>query len=294
MFHGGTVLSKSTLANEAHSIRNKMPRKYQRISKPVPMMQVEYDVVVVGSGYGGAVAASRMARAGKSVCLLELGKEQWPGEYPIDLAKAVEQLHVSGEVFKDDSGEVMIEKGDPTGLYHLIVGDGQNAFVANGTLQGNNSDILGLGGTSLLNANVFLKADSRTLAQDVFPPEIRADPASLDKCRVHIISSNPSDYSRAESVLQPQPYPETYPPLNKLNVLEEQAGLLGKEYSKRFYRVPQTTTFEDGLNSMGVEQSHSTLSGQDATGVNDSSKNSTLMNYLPDAWNRGAEMYPQI
>jgi hypothetical protein len=92
-------------------------------------------------------------------------------------------------------------------------------------------------------------------------------------------------------VLQPQPYPETFARLDRLAVLEEQAGLLGEEYKKRFRRVPQTTTFEDGVNNMGVQQSQSTLSGQDATGVNDGSKNSTLMNYLPDAWNRGAEMY---
>lgn len=41
------------------------------------MMRPEYDVVVIGSGYGGGVAASRMARAGKSVAVLELGKEKW-------------------------------------------------------------------------------------------------------------------------------------------------------------------------------------------------------------------------
>ena len=40
-------------------------------------MRHEYDVVVVGSGYGGGVAASRMARGGQSVCLLELGSEKW-------------------------------------------------------------------------------------------------------------------------------------------------------------------------------------------------------------------------
>jgi choline dehydrogenase-like flavoprotein len=41
------------------------------------MMRPEYDVVVVGSGYGAGVAASRMARAGKTVAVLELGNEKW-------------------------------------------------------------------------------------------------------------------------------------------------------------------------------------------------------------------------
>jgi hypothetical protein len=91
-------------------------------------------------------------------------------------------------------------------------------------------------------------------------------------------------------VLQPVPYPEDFPTLPKLKVLEEQAKLLGPEYEKRFKRVPLTTTFKAGLNNMGVFQHASTLSGEDSTGINDGSKNSTLMNYLPDAWNHGAEM----
>ena len=41
-----------------------------------------YSVVVVGSGYGGAIAAARIARAGQDVCVLERGKELHPGEYP--------------------------------------------------------------------------------------------------------------------------------------------------------------------------------------------------------------------
>ena len=81
IFQGGIPLSTSALASESEQLRSEVPEKYRRISRPVPMMRPEYDVVVVGSGYGGAVAASRMARAGKSVCLLELGKERWPGEY---------------------------------------------------------------------------------------------------------------------------------------------------------------------------------------------------------------------
>lgn len=51
--------------------------RYPRLSRPVPMIRPEYDVVVIGSGYGGGVAASRMARAGKRVAVLELGKEKW-------------------------------------------------------------------------------------------------------------------------------------------------------------------------------------------------------------------------
>jgi hypothetical protein len=96
------------------------------------------------------------------------------------------------------------------------------------------------------------------------------------------------DYERAEEVLQPERYPEDFPTLPKLEVLKKQAEHMG--LINQFSRVPQTTTFKDGVNNMGVRQNKSTLSGQDATGVNDGSKNSTLMNYLPDAWNHGAEM----
>jgi len=97
-------------------------------------MRTEYDVVVVGSGYGGAVAASRMARAGQSVCLLELGKERWPGEYPVDLKSAAPEIRVTGKLDKDYK-LAEFDAGDPQGLYHLILGEGQHAFVANGICQ---------------------------------------------------------------------------------------------------------------------------------------------------------------
>lgn len=35
----------------------------------------------------------------------------------------------------------------------------------------------------------------------------------------------------------------------------------------------------------------SALTGMDSTGVNDGSKSSTLVTYLSDAWNWGAEVY---
>lgn len=57
-------------------------KKFPRLSKPVELLRPSYDVVVIGSGYGGGVAASRMARGGQSVCLLERGKERWRTSIP--------------------------------------------------------------------------------------------------------------------------------------------------------------------------------------------------------------------
>ncbi|KAE9391530.1 FAD/NAD(P)-binding domain-containing protein [Gymnopus androsaceus JB14] len=222
--------------------------RFPRLSRPVVMMRPEYEVVVIGSGYGGGVAASRMARAGKRVAILELGKERWPGEFPVTPADVAPEVHVSGDV-RNNSPFKDLDAGKPTGLYHLMIGEGQNAFVGNG-----------LGGTSLLNANVFLGCDRRTLQLNAWPVEIREDPSTLDPY-----------YAKAAEMLQPSPYPSDYPSLKKLSVLEKQAKALGQ--GENFYRVPQTTFFHNGLNNAGVEMKASTGSGQDY------------------AWNHGAEIF---
>jgi NADPH-dependent 2,4-dienoyl-CoA reductase/sulfur reductase-like enzyme len=61
---------------ETMSASNAKTDDYPILSHPFESMKLEYDVVVVGSGYGAGVAASRMARAGKSVAVLELGWER--------------------------------------------------------------------------------------------------------------------------------------------------------------------------------------------------------------------------
>lgn len=47
--------------------------------------QRRYDAVVVGSGFGGSIAARRLAAAGKSVLVLERGRRYRPGEFPRDV-----------------------------------------------------------------------------------------------------------------------------------------------------------------------------------------------------------------
>jgi len=53
-----------------------------RLARSLEHAQPHYDVIVVGSGYGGGVAASRLARAGKRVAVLERGREFVTGEFP--------------------------------------------------------------------------------------------------------------------------------------------------------------------------------------------------------------------
>ncbi|CAI2165946.1 11911_t:CDS:2 [Funneliformis geosporum] len=233
---------------------------YPHISLPIHKMKPHYDAVVIGSGYGGGIAASRMSRAGKRVALLEKGKERWPGEYPNSTTKWLKEIQYS-------SPKTHI--GKKTGMYHIYNGSDQDAFVA-----------CGLGGTSLINGNVALEADDRVWQMSAWPDEIRKDLDSIKR-----------GYERAGEMLEPCKYPTHFPELPKLKTLEAQAKLLGNNYHKNFRRVPITVTFENRVNAAGVRQRASTLSGNDGTGINDGSKNSTLMNYIPDAWNHGCEIF---
>jgi NADPH-dependent 2,4-dienoyl-CoA reductase/sulfur reductase-like enzyme len=141
-------------------------RAFPRLARHPLSIKPEYDVVVVGSGYGGGVAASRMVRAGKSVCVLELGKEIWPGEYPHTLKDAMREYSLSGRILGK-----MVSIGKAAGLYHTVKGEGQDVFLG-----------CGLGGTSLINAGVFLKPDERLLEAAEWPEEIRENPADLEQC----------------------------------------------------------------------------------------------------------------
>src|ERR1035437_10631395 len=63
------------------------------LSTPWAQRKNKYDFVIIGSGYGGAIAAARLAAANlnpkPSVCMLERGKERQPGEFPETLAGVI-------------------------------------------------------------------------------------------------------------------------------------------------------------------------------------------------------------
>lgn len=146
---------------------------------------------------------------------------------------------------------------------------------------------------------MFLEADDATLSMDTWPPEIRENPGCLKECWSIFLkkkrrtrrgtNSHRVDYQRVREVLEPTPYPDDWPKIQKMHVFERQAQRMG--LGSRYYKVPQTTRFRPGINSCGVDMLPSTLTGQDTTGVNDHSKTTTLVTYLADAWNWGAQMF---
>lgn len=90
-------------------------------------------------------------------------------------------------------------------------------------------------------------------------------------------------------MLQPAPYPYESRALRKYRVLQAQAAAVG--LAESCYAVPQTNSFESYTNVAGVDLHASSLSGQESTGSNDGSKNSTLVTYLADAWCFGSDIF---
>ena len=106
-----------------------------------------YDFVVIGSGYGGAISAARLANAAlnpkPSVCILERGKEWQPGQYP----------ETTPEVLAATRSDL-----NPLGLYEFL--NHPDISVIKGS---------GLGGTSLINANAALEADPKVFRDPRWP-----------------------------------------------------------------------------------------------------------------------------
>ncbi|HEX6419152.1 MAG TPA: GMC family oxidoreductase N-terminal domain-containing protein [Acidimicrobiales bacterium] len=236
-----------------------------RLSRPHSEMRERYDVVVVGSGYGGAITASRLARAGRSVCVLERGREIRAGEFPDNLLQAARQVQVQ-------RGSRRL--GSRTGLFDLRAGGDLSVVVG-----------CGLGGTSLINAGVSLRPPAWVFDDERWPSALRlanGGPAELDPY-----------FAAAERMLGATPYPDHLPTPSKLTVLERAAAgaatATGAPVAAE--RVPVNVSFAAGPNAAGVEQAPCILCGDCVTGCNHRAKNTVAENYLPDAVAHGAEVY---
>ena len=132
-----------------------------RLASSLDRLQPHYDVVVVGSGYGGGVAASRLARAGKRVAVLERGREFVTGEFPARFPDLRGEMQLTGK---------RLRLGSPTGLYDVRFGEDMHVLVG-----------CGLGGGSLINAGVALRPDPRVFRDPVWPGRDRRRTGCIDE-----------------------------------------------------------------------------------------------------------------
>ncbi len=233
-----------------------------------PRLDTIYDAIVIGSGYGGAISAQMLTEAGQKVLLLERGREILPGHYPRDLEGAARETQIT--TAKD--GRLT----DANGMLDLRIAGDMSVVIG-----------CGLGGTSLINANVALPADKRVFDQtdadgrNLWPAEYRSDgPAWAEG---ETANSLPNAYKAARHGLGSTPLPERYD-LPKLRALAQSA----KALNQPFERPPINVTFENGINAFGNPQAACTLCGDCCGGCNYGAKNTTLMNYLPHAAANGA------
>jgi len=228
-----------------------------RLSRPVEAIKGRYDVIVVGSGYGGGVTASRLSRAGKRVCVLERGREILTGEFPSKFPDLKNEFQVRGK---------SLATGPDSAIYDVRLGADMHVLVA-----------CGLGGGSLVNAGVSLRPDRRVFADDAWPGQIAQD-GLLDE-----------GYRRAEQWIRPQSDPRASE-MTKYKVLDKARAASGYELVAPRVAV----SFEANTNAAGIEQPACTRCGDCCAGCNVGAKNTVALTYLPDAARHGAEIFSGI
>ncbi|MGD8527257.1 MAG: GMC oxidoreductase [Methyloceanibacter sp.] len=220
-------------------------------------MRPSYDVVVVGSGYGGGIAAARLSRAGQHVCVLERGREVPVGGFPSRLPELRRELQVTNGAKRS---------GSRTGLYDVRLGSDINVVVG-----------CGLGGGSLINAGVALHPDARVFADEAWPNAVRDD-GLLEL-----------GFARASAMLRPTRHASA-PALTKYQALEAASGVFGTPP----VTAPVTVSFDDTVNPAGIAQAACTLCGDCCSGCNVGAKNSIAVTYLADAKTHGAEIFTEL
>jgi choline dehydrogenase-like flavoprotein len=217
-----------------------------------------FDVVIVGSGYGAAVAASRIAEWGAgaakppSVAVLERGLEYQPGDFPATLEALVAHVRMSG-------GTRAEIRGVADGLFDLKLGDDVSALVANG-----------LGGGSLINAGVAEQADDQTLADAAWPRPWRGDAVRWKQL-----------YDEAHTVLGAQPWASAEP--GKRPAMAQLARTLGRGATVRAVDLTITPA--------GSDAGSCTRCGNCFSGCNDGAKQTLARNLLGIARGHGAHLF---
>jgi cholesterol oxidase len=226
-----------------------------------------YDAIVIGSGFGGAVTACRLAEKGHSVLVLERGRRWEVADYPRGASPnwiwdQLQPQHLNGWI------DLRFFKG---------------MAVAQGA---------GVGGGSLIYANVSVEAKKELFDQG-WPPEITYDALA-------------PYYQRVGRMLNVQTVPENQVP-ERYKLVKEAAHALGHGERFRPLPLAVTFDPEwhwgrdDPMshehsrawtNAQGQQQGTCIHCGNCCIGCQVKAKNTLDLNYIPWAEKHGAEVRP--
>ncbi|MGW0576061.1 GMC oxidoreductase [Streptomyces sp. NPDC002920] len=230
--------------------------------------------VVVGSGFGGSVAAYRLAAAGQQVVLLERGRAYPPGGF----ARSPAEL---GRAFWDPRAGLH-------GLFDVWSFRAFDSVVASG-----------LGGGSLIYASVLLRKDERWFVDEQPLPG-----GGYESWPVGRAELDPH-YDEVERMLRPVPYPldrPGYTDTPRAHAMREAAERLGLTAERPPLAIsfapepgagpepglPMADTDQGSLHGVGRRTCR--LCGECNLGCNDGAKNSLDHTYLSAARRHGAEL----
>jgi len=231
-----------------------------------------YDAVIVGSGFGGSVMAYRLAEAGRRVCVLERGQAYPPGSFP-------RSPRGMGANFWDPSAGLY-------GMFNMWSFRGLAAIVASG-----------LGGGSLIYANVLLRKDRDWFVRDTVTNGVHEHwPVTYDDLDPH--------YERVEQMMGVQKYPFEHDPYcrtSKTLAFQAAADHLGLDWSLPNLAVtfgnpgetpvPGEPICEAQPNLHNRARTTCRLCGECDIGCNYGSKNTLDFTYLSAAKRAKAEIW---
>jgi cholesterol oxidase len=230
-------------------------------------MANEFDAIIVGSGFGGAVLSHRLAAAGHRVLVLERGRRWHPGTFP--------RAPHDPWLWDDRS------PAERHGWFDFRV------FPNMSVVQG-----AGVGGGSLVYANVSVNAKPDTFEHG-FPPEIR-------------FGTLAPHYEEVGRMLDVRPVPSyQIPPRTRLlRDAAQQAGY-GHRFRALDLAVSFSDTWNDQLpdaysaahsvshvNPFGVTQGTCVHLGNCDIGCDVNARNTLDLNYLAAAERDGATIQP--
>jgi cholesterol oxidase len=229
-----------------------------------------FSTIVIGSGFGGSVTASRLAEAGESVCLLERGKPYPPGSFPRSPADISDN-------FWDPSEGLH-------GLFNVWSFKGIEALISSG-----------LGGGSLIYANVLLRKDENWFVEPLAGGAEWRWPISRADLDPH--------YDRVETVLNAQRFPHNqkgYEHVLKTSAMKDAAAKANLDWGLPPLAItfanpgkspqPGDVIEEPNGNLHGRPRLTCRLCGECDIGCNYGSKNTLDFNYLSSAKRYGAEI----